>query len=428
MIALQKIASMGVLLKLISSFVTYIFIGSMAVFLSIEDFGFVSLLISSSLFFSVIGCVGQRLALLKFIPGLKFDEETIVFINSFRIAIFGNFLIYFVLFFTFEVFILKPDYSPEIYQLTLILLIVPFTGVLDMVSHYLRAKGKIVYSIFPKDIFWKALVTLILTICFIRGDYEKLTLDTAMYALIIPLVTIVFAFLYVFCWDKILYFFRKKSLYSDFRTSCIERKEYTIPFWLSSVSNVAFSNLDVILVGVVLGVDSAGVYFIANRVALIFTVFEQATNMVLGPMISLGINDITFRSKAVKMCRYLAMIVVVIYFMLVIFGHKVLSFLGAVYSEAYILMFIIITARAFAFTLGPSESFLVLGEKQHTAMKISIVTLIFSLPFIYFSTLYFGQIGAASSVAFVIFFKRLLFWLFAHKTLNIRTDIYPRYI
>ncbi len=161
--------------------------------------------------------------------------------------------------------------------------LIPAIGWIDIQSHFARGFQRLPLSIVPKEILWRGIsALLILGIVLMSG---RTVLDApgvlALLLAVLVLVALVQGALLL----------RLTGFRPRFRWGCghdepAEWQATTVPFWITSVSNIFLTNADVMAVALLIGPAEAGIYFAANRLAQLLAFFVISQNIVIGPQLA----------------------------------------------------------------------------------------------------------------------------------------------
>lgn len=422
-------AAKSLVIKILSAGVSYIFIIGLARMMSSEDFGVVATLLSSGLFFSVVGCFGQRMALLRFVPNLIESGNSKLLVNeAFSIAIKGNLIVYFLLVLLVYFFsgFLEIGSTPN-YILMSGLLIVPLTAILDMQSHLARAHGSVIIAVSPKDLIWRLLTLVVVFLMFWYNNFIEVGLWGVILLLCFNLL-ILTAGQYLALSRKIGYVW--KFDFTQFRKSNIthiELKRTAFSFWIFSISVMCFSNLDVVAAGFIIGPESAASYFAANRIALVPSLIYVSYNVIVGPIFSklfsegknLEINRLA--SKTTLLVFFPTLLCVVI---LYIFSVPILGLFGADYESACVTLRILLLASLIQAALGGADLILAMCGQEKLMMKLSLFNITIGIIFIVVGSSLGSQDTLALAILLGVLTSRVVSLIALRRTLGIYIDVF----
>lgn len=425
---LSRVGSVVALTRAAAIAVNYCFVVGLARLMSQADYGIVGTVISATILFSMIGMVGQHLILLRLVPPLieMGGSTTPLIVRSFRLAALGNFVIYVAL----VLLVLVLSQIGRLSQGALIafgLLTVPLTGWIVMQAHLARAFRSILLAIVPKDILWRLLSLLTLSGLYVFADMRPMPLWIVLVVLVGVLSSLILV------QGLIL---RSRVGFAPLSaietqplapTTRADWKRLNRPLWISSVSGLVFTNLDVIIAGVFMGPEIAAIYFSANRIALVPRMFTESLVIVIGPILSS--LHATGRKKEAAILIHGAVLRAFVPATLTViglafFGHIVLSFFGEEYaSGALALRVLLLTAVVLAF-LGPADLVLTMCGEERVAMRISIISVFVGMILLMIG----GFFGTVESLALAVLtaalFQRVLGWFMVRRRLQLSIDVF----
>ena len=416
-------------LRTISAGVTYLFLIALARTTDTADFGIVGTIISASLLFSIIASAGQRIALLRFVPGplAKGDHRQLGGITSasFRVALFGNAVMYLLL----AGCVVLAGLMGRLEHWAAIawgLLVVPLTGIIDMQAHLARAYRHVVLALVPKDILWRLISGTVLAALFFLWDQRPLTLATVLSILVGVLASLIIL--------QGLLMGARYRIPSAFAAAFAKERpdpgtdwrNARTPLWIASVAGVAFSNLDVIVVGLFLGSETAALYFAANRIAMIPVLFLVSQNIALGPAFSMhyasGQMDRVHRD-VVKASLFTFVPTLCTAALLAVLAGPALSLFGSEFGAARDPLYILLASGVLAVAFGPNELVLTMCGQEAAAMRIAVWSTSIGALSILISTIWQTAEAVALGVFFAQCFMRGFAWLTARRVLGFSGDI-----
>lgn len=419
----------SVVLRFSSAGITFGFVALLARLVSVEDYGIIGTIMAVSLLFSVIGSVGQQTTLLRFVPpALENGPESVqqkVSAHAFRLAILGNLTVFGLL----EAGVALVGTRGLLPQWEVVLVgiaIVPLTGLVDMQSHLARAHGFVMAALLPKDILWRLVSGIIFLVVLVAVPGERLSLFTVLSVLVGVLSALVLGF---GSW------LRKRTSFGGFWWSWRSNPQLTtdsaqykakVPFWVTSISSVLFTNLDVVAVGVLFGAEPAALYFAANRVAMLPRLFLMSQIIVVGPVFAshhaaARTDHLQAIARSATMQAFLPTFACCA--LLFTFAEQVLWIFGPEFTEAAKLLQILLVAGVFNAALGPTDLAMKMCGHERMAMVAAVTGMIGGA--IILGT--FGVIGdTVASLAYgalaSIVFAKLVSWALAYRMLGFSAD------
>ena len=241
-----------------------------------STFGEFTTLLSAALFVGVYFSMGQVGAAYKSLPKLVKENSTLELSNE--LSNITTLFVYFIPFLSLP-FLLCLMVLPNVKGLIFYVL---GTGImialLETLSVVLRAYNRIFMSDFCKNSIWR-ISFIILTLSFLGSQVRPLSISLKDIFVISLSIAVVMGVVITSVISKPL--IRIKPFQESFGKLKSDASR-----WLISVSNIIFSSLDVVAVGVLVGLTEAGIYFILVRMASIPGLILSITNPVIVPIIS----------------------------------------------------------------------------------------------------------------------------------------------
>lgn len=421
---LHRRTNVTLLIKLLAAATTYGFSVLAARTMGVDAFGQVAVFLSASLFLSVVGSAGQQTAALRFIPPLLDGERHRVdaftpwaFARACKVTLW-----LFVVTLAAGLWAVMSGWLDgfSASAMTLGLVLVPLVGLVDFQSHVARGFHLLPLSLIPKEILWRAIAgSGILGLWWLRNS-EPLNAEPVLWLLLLSLGIIATG-----QW-KIL----KRQTGVRFRkvddlAPAPEWHSASTPFWISSVSNIFLANADTITVGLLVGPKSAGVYFVANRLAMLLSFFQTSHNVVLGPMLA---SEWQTRGAASvgPLIRHAAqrMTVPTVLMGLALAGFAplALSLFGTEFAQGALSLRLLILAGIINAALGPGDIALNMCGFHRRAMVASAWLLAINAPVLVIGALLGGASGVAMAVLLATILRKLVFWGLTLRHMSIRSD------
>ncbi|KRA47896.1 lipopolysaccharide biosynthesis protein [Devosia sp. Root635] len=169
---------------------------------------------------------------------------------------------------------------------------------------------------------------------------------------------------------------------------------------LGALIETAALNADVILVGLMLDLESSGVYFNAFRTAGLMTLFTFAIELVIAPMVAQHYHARQMRqAQAITALAAGAgfLFSLVIFAIFVGWGEWILSFFGPAYAEGTLVLVLLALGLLFDAATGPSK--IVMMMTGHERAYVVIFGIIMGLGFLVQIAAIpaFGIVGAAAA-------------------------------
>jgi len=158
-------------------------------------------------------------------------------------------------------------------------------------------------------------------------------------------------------------------------------------------------NADVILVGLMLDLESSGLYFNAFRTAGLMTLFTFAIELVIAPMVAEHYHSGAMRkAQAITaLCAWAGFVFsLVIFALFLFFGEFILSLFGPSYAEGTLVLLLLAFGLLFDAVTGPSK--IVMMMTGHERAYVGIFGAIMGLGFLVQIAVIpiWGVVGAAA--------------------------------
>ncbi len=300
------------------------------------------------------------------------------------------------------------------------LLILPMAAA-EYGSSVLRAQGSVWSALLPRDILWRILVPGIVWPLYLQGaDLSGLA------ALALSAVLLSFAL-------ALQFFVGKRQGYANgvsfggLRNYWSERGKASRWFLIGTVVDSAALNVDVVLVGLMVAAESAGIYFNAFRTAGLMTLFMFAITLVIAPMVSRHYHAKEMRrAQAVtSFCAWAGFIFSVgIFIVFAFYGDLILSLFGATYAQGHIILIILSVGLLADAATGPTRIVMMMTGHERdyvrifgTIMGIGFVLQLITIPL-------FGLLGAAivNAASRIIAQTAIAWW--TRKNVGIDTSLF----
>ena len=261
-------------------------------------------------------------------------------------------------------------------------------------SSALRAQGSLWTALVPRDILWRlalpASVLVLFGLGVVLSGPDALVLSAALLAGMLALQF----------WNAL----RQHYVLSP--VAGVTRQYWQrwggISRWLllGALIETAALNADVILVGLMLNLESSGLYFNAFRTAGLMTLFTFAIELVIAPMIAQHFHAGEMRkAQAITAMGAAAgfafsLLVFVAFFG---WGDWVLSFFGPAYAEGWLVLVLLSLGLLFDAATGPSKIVMMMtGHERAYAMIFgTIMALGFLVQIVVIPA--YGIVGAAAA-------------------------------
>ncbi len=423
---LSSLANQALTIKLVAAVTSYGFTIVLARTMYPAGFGWVAFFLNLSLFLSVIGARGQQMAALKFVPNLLGDRQqsglSSFIYFSIRKAAIGTLIVWAAVILAIAGSIgLGWINNIPLVDLLLGVALIPLVGLIDLQSHWARACKFLSLSLIPKDILWRGLVGGIVVAVYLFQNQTPVDSTIVLFALV--------SILGVLAVFQVKVLANRTRLFEKPDTSSAPNPEWQSsanPFWVTSVSNIFMGTADVVIVGLIAGPVVAGIYFAANRLAMLLSFFSTSYNIALAPLVSHAwqAGRFTDVSQLLQQSTLNTTIPTTIAgLFLAIFAPQFLAMFGPEFSSAVMPLRVLIIAAVVNAATGPADIALNMCGFHQQAKIASTISLAVSATCLTVGVILAGTVGIASAILISTIFRKGLFWWLAFKLLTVRTDI-----
>ena len=261
-------------------------------------------------------------------------------------------------------------------------------------SAALRAQGSLWTALVPRDILWRSAFPAAIIGCFALG-YVFSGPD----ALVLS-ASILSGMLALQFWIAI----KRNYVLAPRRgvTRVYWRERGKIGTWLllGAVIETAALNADVLLVGLMLNLESSGIYFNAFRTAGLMTLFTFAIELVIAPMVAQHFHAGDMRkAQAITALGAGAGFAfsLVVFVAFVGWGDWILSFFGPAYEEGALVLVLLALGLLFDAATGPSKIVMMMTGHERAYVMIfgSIMAVGFLVQILVIPS--YGIVGAAAA-------------------------------
>lgn len=244
-------------------------------------------------------------------------------------------------------------------------------------SSVLRAQGSLWTALLPRDIVWRlalpAAVIALFAVGVVLSGPDALTLSAALLigALVLQMSVAL------------------KRNYAILPRIAPVRTHWqrwgSLSNWmlLGALIETFTLNADVILVGLMLDLESSGLYFNAFRTAGLMTLFTFAIELVIAPMVAEHYHSGAMRkAQAITaLCAWAGFVFsLVIFALFLFFGEFILSLFGPSYAEGTLVLLLLAFGLLFDAVTGPSK--IVMMMTGHERAYVAIFGAIMGIGFL----------------------------------------------
>ena len=273
------------------------------------------------------------------------------------------------------------------------LLILPM-AMAEYNSAALRAQGSLWTALVPRDIFWRMALPMIVVILFALG-----VVLSGPDALILT-ATLLLAMLALQFWRAEGGKYVLMPAIGSVRRYWAQWGGISGWLMLGAVIETAALNADVILVGLMLDLESSGIYFNAFRTAGLMTLFTFAIELVIAPMVAQHFHAGQMRqAQAITALASVAGFIfsLLIFAVFVGWGDFVLSLFGDSYAEGALILVLLSFGLLFDAATGPSKIVMMMTghERAYVAIFGAIMAIGFLVQVLVIPV--YGIVGAAAA-------------------------------
>jgi O-antigen/teichoic acid export membrane protein len=384
--------------------VTFAFGVCFARMMTIEEYGALVSLMTFGLITATIGLVGQQLIVLLEIPSLAVRKDYTaigsIVAKRLRVVCWGSIaatviaLLVFVAAHGRDGIFGRWEYS------TSLLLILPL-ALIEMQSSVGRALGSVNLAVVPKDVLWRLLTILLGGLLFITYGHPLLTADVLVIATGVLVVLIAIQQVHL----------RRLAEGHRLFTVALRRSAGSItdvlstsaPFWVTSIASM-FAAIDVVIVSVMVGPESAGYYYAANRISLLLDFFMGTFCIPAAPLIARLFGEgrrteITRVTSGAALAAFIAVLGCVVVLALV--GDIALMAFGKGFVHAHGILMLLALGVLGSTYFGVGTIGLNMTGHQRAAMYIMTITSVLGIVAMVGATWKFGIWGTAAVVVIV---------------------------
>jgi len=358
-------------IKIAAAGLTYVMFVALSRTMSDLDYGLFAFGFSLATILSTGASLGQQTAILRFWPedtGRGDHEGARTDIRAgWALTLISGSTISFALFLSIFLYgLLCGDLASQTHIMAAACLIQPL-GAAEYASSALRAQGSVSTALAARDIAWRLILPLGMVLLFAAGiklaGWQAL-LVTALLLATVLLMQAVLA--------------RRRGYYSGVGLKGLSdywrtRGRASLWFLSGTIVNSAALNVDIVLIGLFVAAESAGLYFNAFRTAGILTLFMFATTLVIAPMVARAYHagDIRRTQAISTFCAWSGFLfslgVFVVY---VFFGELILSLFGETYAEGALILIILSIGLLFEAATGATR--VVMNMTGHERQYVQI--------------------------------------------------------
>jgi len=295
-------------------------------------------------------------------------------------------------------------------------------GWAEVLSSALRAQGHLLLALLPKEVFWRVLAIAAAGACWLAWghiDAVQAVLLTGMLLALVLLPQTAVLVLRAYSGPRRTLDLKQRA----------EFRSVTLGLWGVTALNPAIAHGVSLVVLAMLGPVEAGAFFAAQRSALLISVALAGLNQVLAPQISRAY----YRDEKQKLQHFVSLAAAIsgavgllglIFF--AIFGRLALGLFDPAFAtyELWIALMVLMAGQLFNAAAGPTSILLQLTGKQHTLLKLLVVSNGLGAIVIVSMVYVAGIIGAAIGTSFTLMVWNALAIYAARRDLGIDPSMF----
>lgn len=303
-------------------------------------------------------------------------------------------------------------------------IVLPMMALLQLYGSRLRGLKKILSAQVPFNL----LRPLIMIVLVVLISYIYQVELTGYIAMLLYLISMLLSLLF-----SIVLF--NKSLYPEVKNtpSIFLTKEWikvSTPLLIISGLQIVMGQMDIIMLGSIVGTEESGIYSTAHRVAILSLIGLQAVNMIAAPLISefFNLGDMRRLQRMVGLASWwIFSVSLVSSILLILFGKWVLSLFGLVFIQAYIPLLILIIGNVFNALCGSVGFILNMTGNQNISIRIIASALVLNLVLNTILIPEFGMMGAAIATTSTVIYWNLFMCIIVIRKIKINPTIFSRF-
>jgi O-antigen/teichoic acid export membrane protein len=419
---LARGGAVALIVRLLSVALSYFMFVVLARHMTEDDFGRFGFAFSFATFVAVVAAFGQPMLMLRLIPtyqdnsassllnGLVRESRIILLIGIFASALLmliGSFI-------WARVTETDPDY------LLWSVILMAGMAVAQHQAFVLRAFGKIVLAMTPRDIFWR--IAVIVIIVFVAEAQAPVSASRAVnicsFSLLMILAIQVLAHSETHPGVKV-----QKDVKAD-RSLWAKG---SAGLWAVTIVQASGPNLSVVVLGLILSPEEIGPFFAALKTATILALPLAAGVIVAAPLISRHYHAGQIREVQL-ISSYLvigATAPVLIGFVLVVlFGNQILGLFGPDFVSARSALILVAFGTLVNALSGPTAFIMNMTGHHRQFLVIMCITQFLTLMILPIAAYYYGTGGAGATVAGGMILWNVWVWQWSRKNILVDPTLY----
>lgn len=420
---LTRQSAKGLTVKLGGAGLSLVMLATLAAVMDPNQFGRFGFGISLATLLSVVGGLGQRLVVIRFIPAFTSDDEherarEVTHLGYQAVAAVSLLIGLVVVVVTHFTLTTEKGY------LFASAALIPLMALTDYQAGVLRAQGSVLRAHAPRDALWRiALIAICLPgLLHVRvfGWSGQLTAEWAMWAAVVTMAALM----------VIQYFthpgiHRKPGLFTPVAPQDTWRGT-SIGLWITSIAQTGFPHLSIVVLGFVISPEQSGGFFAAMRIAAFFNMPLLAVSIPTAPVIARHWHTGNLK----EMQRVCAVAVagstaasLAAYIVVIFSGRWLLGILGPAFVDAYPILLILSGGYVLNVAFGLSADIMTMTGSERPFLLTITATNLVAIAAVYLGTPVFGEVFAASAVALSIALWNVTVVVWSRRNLGVDPTI-----
>lgn len=265
----------------------------------------------------------------------------------------------------------------------------------DYYSSALRAQGQTAWSLVPRDIVWRIVAPAAAGFWF----WHSGALDAgAAIAACIAIMALVAVAQYLVSARETERILGSASAERDWKTW----RGPLLPLWGASLLYAMVQQLDVVVVGTLVGPTEAGAYFAAQKTASLLGLVMIAAGLVAAPLMA-GAYQAGRKDELQRICRMIGLAIAVTtllgFCVLALIGAPLLAIFDPTYDAAYPILMVLALGYSIDALAGPSAYLMQMTSLEGPYLRLMAIVYAFVLALQFFLVPKYGVLAAASASA-----------------------------
>lgn len=410
----QSVSAIG--LRVLGSGASYLSLVLAARWLAPPDYGHFSAVLGVVTLLAAVAALGMPIILLRYLAQYRVSGDTdlsgAIIRQSRRVTLACSGALALV-----GLLVALSTSDPRAVTLGLGLVLLPPFVLVEVNGAVLRAEGKIVAALAPRDILWR--LCLIPVAAVIGGSLPA-------GAQIVPYLSAAAALLWACAAGQALMAgreMRRGAAPPDVRR---EWRLVAGRVWLTNVAAVGISNIDVVLVGLIFSPVQTGLYFAASRTAGLASFTLNAVALVIAPRVarSFHAGDRPALRRDLRIGATLAFVPALMSFLaFVIFGGPILELFGPGFAEMRVELILLALGQLVNGLTGGCGILLNMSGREGLHAAISMAFLVLSVVAALAGAMLNGTVGVAAGMLCAVSGLNLTLWWAARRVTGEDTSV-----